>query len=601
MTRPLFSLVMCVKNGMPYVVRALESVAAQTFRDFELVVQDGASTDGTVEVLRRVEGIPEVRVESAPDSGLGEAYNRVLARCAGELVGTLDSDNLLEPDALERMAAVFRKDPHAAAIYASAILVDAQERPKAVFIPDDYDLLRMLRSELVPPLGAAFFSRRACGEALRFDARMTVSQDFDLWLRLGHLPIRRVPGVVVSVRQSGRNLSSTPENYYLFCREKIEALDHHLARSADPLPRALARQLHAGVYCWAAESVFSLEGASERVRRYLGEATRLDPGYGRAHALAARLREAERDGRPDGAPRRVGAGAPPAGATPISPAMAYWNQRHALAATSGRLRSLREALDDTRSFSSFQWAQWFAYARDYRPDLVLELGRYQGSSTAALAEALRQNEHGRLVSVCPTNAWNELALARLRSLVDRAWLARLDVRTGEVVDTDFDEVLGDARRVLVVWRAPGFATAGAVLGCLMPRLQDRSHVVIMHDVSDLRHCGSALAYDEAGSFRGSGSEPVTPGSPHPRLCLGWVTTAAEHPVAVMDFLQRNRSELQSADRSFHLEIGADARKRTELSSLLSPEDFSLLAHWAYFSLNGAPRPYTFPKCRIRRS
>ena len=99
---------MLTKNGMPYVRDAAASLEAQAFEDYELVVQDSASTDGTTEFLRELRR-PDVRVVSEPDAGLGDAYNRAFPRCSGEIVGTLDADNLILPDALETVDALFAR------------------------------------------------------------------------------------------------------------------------------------------------------------------------------------------------------------------------------------------------------------------------------------------------------------------------------------------------------------------------------------------------------------------------------------------------------------------------------------------------------------
>src|SRR5713101_6551247 len=98
---PRVSLILVVKNGMPYVVEAVASVVKQTYRDFELIVQDGSSEDGTVEFLATFTGVPGLDLVSEPDSGVGDAYARALRRCSGSIIGTIDADNLLEPNALE--------------------------------------------------------------------------------------------------------------------------------------------------------------------------------------------------------------------------------------------------------------------------------------------------------------------------------------------------------------------------------------------------------------------------------------------------------------------------------------------------------------------
>lgn len=280
---------------------------------------------------------------------------------------------------------------------------------------------------------------------------------------------------------------------------------------------------------------------------------------------------------------------------PPTPADAYFNQRQAIAACSSRLRRLREAISDPTNLSSFQWAQWFAYVREYRPDVVLELGRGKGNSTAVVAEALFQSGHGRLVSFCLSRTWHTQTVPLLAPLVEPDWFSRLEIRTGNLLHEDFHAVLGDARRVLVVWDAHGYEIAALVLGHLLPLLEGREHVVLMHDISDSRYLGAnALSYAGRELWQGM-AWAYAGGHQESRLCLGWINTIVEQPVAVLDFLTRNGGELQSADHSLHEDLGRDAERRSAMEETLHAEDWSLLAHWAYFSLNGLRGPLTFPR------
>ena len=68
-TQPRFSIVLFTKNGMPFVREAVASLEAQTFEDYEIVIQDAASTDGTAEFLR--ERLPDVAHEFRAGFGLG--------------------------------------------------------------------------------------------------------------------------------------------------------------------------------------------------------------------------------------------------------------------------------------------------------------------------------------------------------------------------------------------------------------------------------------------------------------------------------------------------------------------------------------------------
>jgi glycosyltransferase involved in cell wall biosynthesis/Tfp pilus assembly protein PilF len=291
---PLVSLLMGVKNGMPYLPEAVWSVAAQTYPNVELVVQDGCSTDGTREFLATVRDIPQLYVVSEPDASSAEAYSRALARCRGEIIGTICADDVLEPDAVAWAVAFFAAHPDVAAVYGAATMIDEEGQTTALFAPQPFDLLRVMCCEVVPPLATAFFSRRVCGDELRFDVR-AANFDFDLWLRLGHLPIVATAQRVARVRVHDASNTCRVANYDWYCRDKIATVERYLARyERSALTEAVLRHATAGIYLWAAESVLNLGPDTALCRRFLAEAAKLEPGSARLQALAERLAGVER-------------------------------------------------------------------------------------------------------------------------------------------------------------------------------------------------------------------------------------------------------------------------------------------------------------------
>jgi glycosyltransferase involved in cell wall biosynthesis len=286
---------------MPYVREAIASLGRQTYPTFEVIVQDAESSDGTVEFLSALP-FERLKIVSEPDCGIGDAYNRAFARCSGTIVTTLDADNLLEHDALEQAVELFDEDPGAAALYGAARMIDGEGSPAGRFVPAEFDVHAVMRCELVPPFAQSFFSPRVCASELRFDPRLKTCADFDLWLRLSQLPIRRTEDVLGTVRQSDKSMTQGPENYEQFCADKLDALDRHVARR--PELAAERNEAAAGIYCWAAESLFALEGPSERFRAMLERAVSAAPGYGRLEVVNARLAEGQR------APKRSPGSAP---------------------------------------------------------------------------------------------------------------------------------------------------------------------------------------------------------------------------------------------------------------------------------------------------
>jgi glycosyltransferase involved in cell wall biosynthesis len=271
---PRFSIVMFTKNGMPFVREAVASLHRQSRDDYELVVQDAVSTDGTAGFLRGLRD-PRVRMASEPDNGLGDAYNRAFPRCRGDIVGTLDSDNLLLPNALRDVDALFRRYRKAYAIYGAVSMIDESGEEVRTFVPADFDQRALMRCELVPPFSTTFFNRRRCGRELRGDDTLKTGQDFELLLRLSERQIIRTTTVLGATRLSYKSMTRNPENYELFTNEKILALERFIA--ARPLLQPERNWAVAGIYCWAAESILELEGPGPRFDSFVARAAALSP------------------------------------------------------------------------------------------------------------------------------------------------------------------------------------------------------------------------------------------------------------------------------------------------------------------------------------
>jgi glycosyltransferase involved in cell wall biosynthesis len=274
---------------MPFVREAVASLEAQTLDDYEVVIQDAASTDGTAEFLRQLR-FSNVSMASEPDSGLGDAYNRAFPRCRGDIVGTLDADNLLVPNALETVDALFREHQTTVAIYGAVMMIDETGQEVGMFVPDAFDQRALMRCELVPPFSTSFFHRERCGSELRGDASLTAAQDFELWLRLSDRAIVRSTAVLGATRLSDKSMSRNAENYERFCAEKIAALERFVAHR--PHLKQERKLAVAGINCWAAESVLELEGPGPRFESFVERAAALCPEDERLLRVRNRASEA---------------------------------------------------------------------------------------------------------------------------------------------------------------------------------------------------------------------------------------------------------------------------------------------------------------------
>ena len=225
------SLIVASLNARAMLLRCLESIARQDHVDVELIVADGGSTDGTVELLKAWKAPPVTSYQwfSAPDDGIADAWNKAVDRVSGAWVLFLGADDVLAaPSTLSRAAERLAGLPAAARVaYGQVALVDARgervdllERP---WSPADF---RGCRYNL--PHQAVFHHRSLFREFGPFDTRFRIAADFDFLLRvLAHDEPAYLPGLTVTHMQVG-GLSSTRRNAPAVVREEIRLYRRHV-------------------------------------------------------------------------------------------------------------------------------------------------------------------------------------------------------------------------------------------------------------------------------------------------------------------------------------------------------------------------------------
>lgn len=225
---PVVSVVTAVLNRAGTLGEALASVQAQQGVEVQHVVIDGASTDGSLQLLRAQRERIAVLV-SERDEGIYHALNKGLALATGDIVGFLHSDDVFAHDrVLARVAAAFR-DPAVDAVYGDLDYVT----------PDASRVLRRWRSGpyarsrlgrgWMPP-HPAFFARRAVYERLGvFDTDFRIAADYDWLLRVlgsGEVQPAYLPEVLVKMRWGGASNRSL-ERLLRKSREDLQALRRH--------------------------------------------------------------------------------------------------------------------------------------------------------------------------------------------------------------------------------------------------------------------------------------------------------------------------------------------------------------------------------------
>jgi glycosyltransferase involved in cell wall biosynthesis len=198
MTAPAVSIVVAAHNQAAWLDQTIASVRRQQWEDWELVVVDDGSTDGTAEVVARHADDQRVRCLRQSRQERAAARNRGIAESAGSMIAFLDADDLWRPEKLARQLAVLEREPAAAFCYTLARFVDARGNPLPLRKPP-HALGGRIFAELMRAnriiLSSTLVRRAVLDEAGGFDATLPAlgCEDWDLWLRLA----RRHPVAVV--------------------------------------------------------------------------------------------------------------------------------------------------------------------------------------------------------------------------------------------------------------------------------------------------------------------------------------------------------------------------------------------------------------------
>ena len=182
---PPVSFVIPTRNHAAFLRRAIDSCLAQGIEGAEVLVVDGASTDGTREILESYG--TRIRWLSEPDRGQSDAVNKGIAMASGEIIAWLNSDDYYADEAVvRRVLAAFSAEPTLDIAYGHGQMVDVQGRPirpyRARPIATPRDILVHPASPLLQP--AAFFRRRVFLEAGGLDLSLHFAMDYELWIRL---------------------------------------------------------------------------------------------------------------------------------------------------------------------------------------------------------------------------------------------------------------------------------------------------------------------------------------------------------------------------------------------------------------------------------
>lgn len=203
------SVVTVVRNNVEMIETAVKSVLNQDYSNVELIVIDGGSTDGTLEVLQRFGARIHV-LRSGPDNGIYDALNKGLALCTGDVVGFLHSDDIYaSTHALSRVIQAFTVDDPISvdAVYGDLVYVDRSTASRILrFWKSGLCSRIALWSGWMPPHPSFFLRRQRYRDWGDFNTEFRIAGDYDALLRylwVHRAKFRYVPEILVQMRAGG--------------------------------------------------------------------------------------------------------------------------------------------------------------------------------------------------------------------------------------------------------------------------------------------------------------------------------------------------------------------------------------------------------------
>jgi len=205
---PLVSIYIPAFNCKKYIERCVNSALNQTVTDLEVCICDDGSTDGTFELISRLYGSnPRVQLVTQKNGGIGSASNSAVRNCRGYYVGQLDSDDYLEPDAVELCLKEFMADQKLVCVYTT----NRNVNPDGTLIQNGYNWPKYSREKLTTTMIChhfRMFTMRAWNLTSGFSEEIENAVDYDMYLKLSEVgPFKHINRICYNRVLHGDNTS----------------------------------------------------------------------------------------------------------------------------------------------------------------------------------------------------------------------------------------------------------------------------------------------------------------------------------------------------------------------------------------------------------
>lgn len=229
------SVVIPTYNRAAFIREALESVLAQTYQDFEILVIDDGSTDNTAEIVQSI-GDARIRYVTQDHRGVPAAIDMGWRAAQGEYIARLDSDDRWLPEFLHEVVSRMDADPSVGAVYARAHAMNSSGQMLTQLIGTQerfpgHTLKSVIYGDFVTAM-AVLIRRSAIAAAGGYDVSLITNEDWDMWIKIAYqnYKIGYVPRVLAHYRFHEQNLTrATSDRMNAIMRDRVRVLDNFFA------------------------------------------------------------------------------------------------------------------------------------------------------------------------------------------------------------------------------------------------------------------------------------------------------------------------------------------------------------------------------------
>ncbi len=217
MELPKISIVIPSFNKRRFISQTLDSIFSQEYKNLEVIIQDGASTDGTFEILRKYKTrYPNIiKLESKKDGGQLDALNKGLEKCSGEILAFINADDVYEPGSFQKVSNAFTVQPDLFWVVGRSRVINENNKQiasfvtfvKNIFLRANYFPLLLSVNYIMQP--SVFLSKRAYQSNRPLVGTKNYILEYDFWLKLAKKSMPNAINVYLSSFRVNRDNIST--------------------------------------------------------------------------------------------------------------------------------------------------------------------------------------------------------------------------------------------------------------------------------------------------------------------------------------------------------------------------------------------------------